>query len=48
MDVQALCPDVAVEPHGEGIISSIQRRLFGVVEGGNLDRVMHNWDRFLD
>jgi hypothetical protein len=26
----------------------IQRRLFGVIEGGNLDNVMHNWDRFLD
>ncbi len=31
-----------------GQILLIQKRLYGVVEGGNLDRVMHDWDRFLD
>ncbi len=31
-----------------GQLLLIKNRLFGMIEGGNLDRVMHRWDRFLD
>jgi hypothetical protein len=31
-----------------GQILLIQRRLYRVVEGGNLDRVIHNWGHSLD
>jgi hypothetical protein len=31
-----------------GQLLRIQRRLYGVIDGGNLDGVMHRWDRFMD
>ena len=31
-----------------GQLLLMQRRLYGIVEGGNVDGVMHKWDRFLD
>ncbi len=31
-----------------GQLLLMQHRLHGIIEGGNLDRVMHKWDRFLD
>jgi hypothetical protein len=26
----------------------IKRRLYGIVEAGNLDSVIHTWDKFMD
>jgi len=31
-----------------GQLLLMQHRLYGIVEGGNVDGVMHRWDRFLD
>jgi hypothetical protein len=31
-----------------GQLLLMQHRLYGIVEGGNVDNVMHKWDRFMD
>ncbi len=31
-----------------GQLLLVQRRLYGMAEGGNLDKIMHKWNRFLD
>jgi hypothetical protein len=31
-----------------GQMLRIQKRLFGIIDGGNLDGVMHRWDTFMD
>jgi hypothetical protein len=31
-----------------GQLLNIQKRLFGIIDGGNLDGVMHHWDRIMD
>ncbi|MDA1101515.1 MAG: YjbH domain-containing protein, partial [Proteobacteria bacterium] len=31
-----------------GQMLAMQRRVYGMVEGGNLDNVMHRWDRLMD
>ena len=31
-----------------GQLLLMQHRLYGIVEGGNVDHVMHKWDRFMD
>jgi hypothetical protein len=31
-----------------GQLLLMQHRLYGIVEGGNVDNVMHRWDRFMD